>query len=538
LHGLLRRSVIRSRENLALRRHHAKRLSPPADKRDALLSQLESNACTYCLNSPSWRNVAIILVALTIIRVFAGAHAGLAPDETYYWLWAQTPAFGYADHPPMVAWWIWLSTRIFGDTALGIRVPSILAALATSLVVFCTARELFSAESIGLRAVLWFNAMILIGVGAIFSIPDASSTLFWSISLWGIVAIWRRGCASLWLLVGLVAGLGCVSKYTNLFLGLGILVWLLDPSGRRWLFSPWLWAGGLIAVVVFLPVFLWNAQHDWISFYRQFGRLAAHEITFRYLGEFVLSQVGLLNPLIAFFAALAGVAVWTKRAEPHRGPYILLLSTMAPLFIYMIIHAVHDRVQGNWLAPIYPQIAILAAAYVDHQMMPRFRLRLAQSVVPVGVGLSTIIVLYLAHPVKLPLLIPNPADRLEGWQDFATAVGTVSKQNGASWIATANYDVNAELAFYQREAEPVREIIERERYNFAPLDTVKHQKIILVLSEEEMKFHFNQCFSVIKPVATVARRRPNGGLIARYTIERASGGLFSDEGCRAERNSP
>ena len=515
-------------------RRNACRLAAPADKRDAPLTQLEANAPT-CLDTPSWQSVAIILAVLTIIRVFAGAHAGLAPDETYYWLCAQTPTFACWDEPSMVAWWIWLSTHILGDTALGIRMPTILAVLVTSLAVFGTARELFSAESIGRRAVLWFNAMILIGVGAIFSTPDAPSTLFWSISLWAIAAIWRTGRASLWLLVGLFAGLGCLSKFTNLFFGLGLLAWLLlDPAGRRWLFSPWLWAGGLIAVIVFLPVFLWNAQHEWISFYRLFVRVAAHESTFRYIGEFVLSQVGLLNPFIAFFAALAGVTVWTRRAEPQRGPYFLLLATMAPLLIYMLIHAVHARVQGNWLVPIYPQIAILAAAYVDPRRMPRFRLRLAQSVAPVGMGVSTIIILYLAHPVRLPLPIPNPGDRLEGWQDFATAVASVGKQNGASWIATANYDVNAELAFYEGATEPVQEIVERERYNFAPLGTLQ-QHAILVLSEAQLKSgYFNHCFSRIDPVATVSRTGSNGA-VARSVIERASGPLFSDKGCQAGR---
>ena len=47
-----------------------------------------------------------LIVALTGLRLIAAARAGLAPDESYYWLWAQHPAFGYYDHPPMAAWWI------------------------------------------------------------------------------------------------------------------------------------------------------------------------------------------------------------------------------------------------------------------------------------------------------------------------------------------------------------------------------------------------------------------------------------------------
>src|SRR5262249_56106671 len=125
-------------------------------------------------------------------------------------------------------------------------------------------------------------------------------------------------------------------------LGLGIVAWLLaDPVARRWLLSPWLWAGGLIAVGMFLPVFVWNAEHDWISFHRQFGRLAMHGITLRYLGEFVFCQFGLLNPILAFFGLLAGAPGFRERAETRGGPHPILLATMAPLRGYINIYAVH-----------------------------------------------------------------------------------------------------------------------------------------------------------------------------------------------------
>ena len=126
--------------------------------------------------------------------------------------------------------------------------------------------------------------------------------MFWALAVWVLADIRRTGTGWLWLLVGLFAGLGCLSKYTNLFLGVGVLLWLLvERDARRWFLSPWLWAGGIVAVLVFLPVLLWNADHDWISFGKQFGRISAEGIQLRYVGEFIASQVGLLNPLIARF---------------------------------------------------------------------------------------------------------------------------------------------------------------------------------------------------------------------------------------------
>src|SRR6478672_13491144 len=169
--------------------------------------------------------VVSVVGALTVLRLWAAVHAGLAPDETYYWLWSRTPAFGYADHPPMIAWWIWLSTQILGDSPLGVRTLPVLSAVVTSIAVFGIATQLWN-RSIALRAVLWFNATILVGVGAIFASPDAPSTMFWALALWVLSTIFCTQRSWLWILVGLFAGLGCVSKYTNLFFGLGILAWI------------------------------------------------------------------------------------------------------------------------------------------------------------------------------------------------------------------------------------------------------------------------------------------------------------------------
>ena len=132
--------------------------------------------------------------------------------------------------------------------------------------------------------------------------------MFWALAVWVLADIRRTGTGWLWLLVGLFAGLGCLSKYTNLFLGVGVLLWLLvDRDARRWFLSPWLWAGGLVAVLVFLPVLLLERRPRLDLVRKQFGRVAAEGIQLQYVGEFVASQIGLLNPLIAVFV---GLGVW------------------------------------------------------------------------------------------------------------------------------------------------------------------------------------------------------------------------------------
>ena len=469
----------------------------------------------------SQATVVSLVGTLTIFRLWAAAHAGLAPDEAYYWLWSQTPAFGYADHPPMIAWWVWLSTGILGNTPLGIRVLPVLSALLASIAVYGAGTQLWN-HSVALRAALWFNAMILVSVGAILSTPDAPSTMFWSLAVWALSAIFRTKRSWLWIVVGLLAGLGCVSKYTNLFLGLGVVAWLLvDPMNRHWLRNPWLWAGGLMACLVFLPVFLWNEQHDWISFSHQFGRMSVQHVTPRYLAEFFASQLGLVNPLIAYFALVAMVAAFREPNDYRSSPSTFLIAIAAPLVTYMVVHAFHDRVQANWLAPIYPQLALLAAAAVGDESSPASG-RPALAVVPLGCAISITALVYLARPFDLLLPFSNPADRLEGWQDLAANVDRLRQSTGASWVATASYDVNAELSFYLHEGAPVRQITERQRYRPVPTDSdLVARRALLVLSVADSRTgRFKHCFEVAEPISLISREGPAGPL-DRFVVETA-----------------
>ncbi|MFX8743343.1 glycosyltransferase family 39 protein, partial [Acinetobacter baumannii] len=85
-----------------------------------------------------------------------------------------------------------------------------------------------------------------------------------------LARILETGRGVWWLGVGAAAGFGLLSKYTALFFGAQILLWLvLVKDQRRWLASPWLYAGGIVAVAIFSPVIIWNADHQWVSFIKQ-----------------------------------------------------------------------------------------------------------------------------------------------------------------------------------------------------------------------------------------------------------------------------
>lgn len=486
----------------------------------------------------TWLAAAAVIAALTAFRFWASAQIPLAPDEAYYWLWSRELAAGYFDHPPMVAWWIWASTSLFGDTEFGVRALSIVASVVASYAVLATARNLALGESTAARGAIWFNATILVGVGAILITPDSPSVMFWALAVWVLADIRRTGDGWLWLVFGFFAGLGCLSKYTNLFLGVGVLLWLIsDRQARRWFLSPWLWAGGVVAVLVFLPVLLWNAEHGWISFEKQFGRVAADGVQLRYVGEFIAAQVGLLNPLIAVFV---GIGAWfglrwlARRRDASEGAMWFLLALSLPLIAYMAVHSFHARVQGNWLAPVYPGLALLgaaAAAGVSSRLLDG----LAKAAAPVGIVIAVFVLLFFVSPLPTPFGQRTPAERLVGWAGLAESVDRVMNDTGAKWIATADYGLTGELAFYGPGPDRVQQVTERQRYLFDTVDSkMTTLPALLVLNKDRSDLRrFRRCFASIEPVGEVDRNGPDGP-VAVYKVWLAEGARedILKRGCR------
>src|SRR6202045_1242889 len=212
------------------------------------------------------RNTSLVVLALVALRLVAAAWTPLTFDEAYYWMWSKHLAPGYYDHPPMVALVIRLGTMIAGDTELGVRLGSVLLALPMSFAVYRTAEILFGGRRVASTATILLNATMMAAVGTLIVTPDAPLLVASSFVLLCLAKVLETERGAWWLAVGAAVGLALLSKYTAMFFGSAILIWLISvPKLRRWFLSPWLYLGGLVALAVFSPVIIWNADHHWVS---------------------------------------------------------------------------------------------------------------------------------------------------------------------------------------------------------------------------------------------------------------------------------
>jgi 4-amino-4-deoxy-L-arabinose transferase-like glycosyltransferase len=470
------------------------------------------------------RHVGLLVLAVTVCRLLAARWIHLTEDEAYYRLWAQHLHLGYYDHPPMIAWWIRLGTMIAGDNPLGVRlIPVLATGFATWLVADLT-RLLGGEAGTGLRAAVWYNATTTIGVGGILATPDAPATLFWVLTLWTLGKVWTDGMPRWWVLAGVTAGLACISKYSALFLAPGVLLWMvLTPKGRKALASPWPWLTVVIAAAIFATNIWWNAQHGWLTFTKQFGRVAPHEFHPDRLGELLVAQFFLLNPMIAIYAGKGAIRAWRERADATAVHLLLPLATAAPFAAYLVLHSLHDRVQAHWPAPLFSSLVILGAVAVEQGAKGRSARIWRAVAIGLGFALSAVILIYTATGGHKAFGRADPMLPLRGWPQLAQSIETRRVEQGAAWVGVTGYGTYAQLAATNVIRAPMIQVIERSRYGDpAPRPDASRPGLIVDLARRLSPEDLATCFAMVIPAGAMSRGA-EGGKPAMYEAYKVFG---------------
>jgi hypothetical protein len=482
--------------------------------------------------------LASAAIGLALARfIFAGTTA-LTNDEAYYRLWSLKPALSYFDHPPFVAWLIALGRAIAGDTPLGARFlgPSLL--LLGSLIHWNAALRLTDRET-AIYAGWFFLAMPLLAIGGVIITPDLPSVVFYGLVLLGLDALARSQNANWWYAIGISAGCGALAKYTNLFAGLTIVVWLMAvPENRKWIRSPQLWIGGALAVIVFAPVLIWNTEHQWASFAKQFARIQpVHSIKFGHYLDFLGSFIGLASPLIAVLA-LIGLAHVTSKAFRTRDSYdVLLAAAILPMLGYFLVHALHGRVMPNWPAPLYPPFTICAAIGLQ-RFVPRSRQVLIAATATL-IGLASTALIFAHAKAPFMALARDPTGEMRGWPAFSASVQNAMQKSGTSWIVTSDFQSEGQLSYAFKARVPVVQLDEQIRYENLPrvANDVLNQAALYV---DLKRFHDRQpilgCFFDVDPLGTITRDdgTTHGAEYAIYRVKGLAHGCRPSAGFGAE----
>jgi dolichol-phosphate mannosyltransferase len=407
--------------------------------------------------------ISVLAYVLMLKLIFMGC-VNLIPEEAYYWNYAQRLDWGYLDHPPMVAWLIWLSTSLLGKSELSVRLPAYVCWILAAIFMFRLTLNLYDRPA-AFRTILLLAVLpIYFGLG-FFMTPDAPLYAAWAGCLYflerALVAQNRRA----WWAVGTCVGLGMLSKYTIALLGLGTLTFLLiDRQSRRWLFRPEPYIAAITSVIIFSPVIFWNMRNGWMSFVfqgsdRWTGRydFSLHLLIGMIL--LLLTPTGLLGIMrVLLPQKLAGASA--SQADIKRQQHLWSVTfTLVPLSVF-VIYSLFYKPKLNWTAPVWLAVIPLLAwdmAPPWGQFKGSFAQFIRRSWMP------TVIALLIIHGASfyyislgLPGAGPMTPSRLFGeWRALANSVETVKRrvelETGFKPVIVGmdkNF-ISSELSFYE-----------------------------------------------------------------------------------------
>jgi len=305
------------------------------------------------------------IVLGTAARLAIALYLGLGVDEAYTLANARSLQLSYFDHPPLSFWLVHLTVWFTGSEADAVvRLPFIGLFAVSNGLLYLLAKRLYSAWA-GAWTVVLLNLSPIFGVAfGGWILPDGpllAALLASALCLEGLLKTPpaptpanRRRRWALALGAGLFLGVACLAKYHGFLFGAGILLFLASsPTHRRWLVRPETWAAGVLAIAVFSPVLVWNAQHDWVSFAFQAGRGAAQSrLRPDHVLLAVLGQALYIGPWI-WPPLLAAVFLALRRDGRAAGTWFLFCAGLLPVVVFTVVPLWAGRGLPHWQAPGY-----------------------------------------------------------------------------------------------------------------------------------------------------------------------------------------
>lgn len=299
------------------------------------------------------------LVSLALFRIWylVGVPNELSGDEALYWTCSRHLDWCYVTKGPGVAFCIWCSRMLLGDTELGVRAPAIVFSLGSSLILYLLGRRLHCAR-VGILSAVLFQFIPIYAFLGLAMTTDPPFIFMWLLAMFFMYRAWQTGGVLSWVLTGLTVGLGIQCKYTMASFLLPAFLLLVFSSARRQLLTLWPYLGLIVCLATTIPLIMWNANHGWVNFFHNAGHTRVSSglrILPGQFFEFVGSQLGIITPILLVMMVWAAVKL--------RGDDPLSFWFTIPLMILFMLKSAQGKVETNWALCCYPAGIISFSAY-------------------------------------------------------------------------------------------------------------------------------------------------------------------------------
>src|SRR6187549_2001797 len=283
-----------------------------------------------------------------LLALAQAASTELIADEAYYWVYSRFPAWGYFDHPPMIAFLIKSGYVIFHNE-LGVR---LVCALLSTFTILIT-------ESLTERKNPFLFYMIVLSIGVLqiagfLAVPDTPLLFFTALFFYTYRSFIKNTNWKNTLLLAISISLLFYTKYH------GLLIVLFTFLSNIKLFTRWqTLLAGFFVLILYAPHLLWQWDHDWVSFRYHLFESNVSGYKFSFTTDYLLGQILLAGPL-AGFILLPAAFIYKVKTQTEKA----LKFTLFGIYLIFLISSFRGKVEVNWTMPAMIPLMVLSHQFI------------------------------------------------------------------------------------------------------------------------------------------------------------------------------
>lgn len=286
----------------------------------------------------------LFYAAWTILTLIQSRYTELLDDEAYYWVFSKFLAWGYFDHPPMVALLIKMGYGVFHNE-LGVRLLFVLLNVLSLLIIETLIDRKNSV--VFYMIVLSLAALQLSGFSAV---PDTPLIFFTAVFFW----CYKKFLGSRSLQNSFLFGLATAALFYSKYHGVLVVVFVL-LSNLKLLGRYQAYVAGFTALLFFAPHLWWQYQHQWVSFRYHLFESNVNPYKISYTLDYIAGQLLLAGPIAGVFLLPAAFLYRGKNAF-ERG----LKFTLVGIYFFFLLSSFRGKVEANWTSPTIVPLIILS----------------------------------------------------------------------------------------------------------------------------------------------------------------------------------
>ena len=301
---------------------------------------------------------SIFILLIVKISAIYFTQFSLYGDEAQYWLWAKSPDLGYYSKPPLLAWFLWLHSFLFGDSFFSLKVFPIIIYLFISFAIFKICLRLSLSKNNSALCSISFLIIPAASLSSFLISTDLLLLLFWSLSMSKLLELRINDSVLNFFLLGLFIGLAFLAKYAAVYFLISLLILIIIDKRTLYIFKKNYYKSLIFLVsliFVLLPNIYWNLNNGWITLSHTSDNANLQNLNLNFYRpiEFIGAQILMIGPILV----LSFILLFKYFYLDFENKFLLIFSM--PIVLIVLVESFLVRANANWAAPALISVFIL-----------------------------------------------------------------------------------------------------------------------------------------------------------------------------------